>query len=754
MEATELDAKTRLMDQLEGSGVDQSRWAELMWFLNAPESLHGLMWAALRAKKVLHCISSGQNKSNQSQGAAEKFLHVVDILCEEIKNLKKPGDLVAASAHNFKRSNPAYALLMHKPCHVKNHDKIYSFVCLYSLIGFHERKNAGIKLTTLYKGCEAGWALFDGDGPEDILDQVAKNLPKNMSREILIDRFEKNKPEASEDGRGTQINHISQLRRLMSGKGRSRKSSERSDGERSPSQHHGERGSLYELKIAFDDPLVFEDMPSEGESATFYPTMEDDDSYGHDMVVMLRPRLPGFDIRYSKQLERARYHHQASILNAKVTSKWEHLTALEHESIKSYCLSTSDQVFEKLILALAFGYGWGAGEQAQILLAADAPLLPEKIYALVSDKKFMVPGMLPKRKTVDQEHKHFSLPMIEPVHTLLQAYVEANPGSSLIKKPDTTISETLNVCLKRIQGARKIPAVRVANTLTHVGESLGVDSVLLSNLCQRKPAGCLSQPHYTRISHDQILGSFDLIQQRLGFGHYTLMTPTEDLFGDVKAITLSEAQALFRQAIEHLKTLQLRGTMMDRYINARSLILFMALQFGCGLRAHSKSDIYLEDLEDQLGLLGVNDKRSLKENSLRFIYVPKAIRTLIGRYLGQKQCWVNVTQLMYEKEFEDLPRFVCRSGARIYPLQPLAIKSLVDTSKDIRDIGRHFFRSEMVKAGCPAELINAQMGHWTIGREPFGSTSTLSPREFSNKIAPFVEKIATDLGIDNVTSYF
>jgi len=753
MEATELDAKTRLMDQLEGSGVDQSRWAELMWFLNAPESLHGLMWAALRARKVLHCISSGQNKSNQSQGAAEKFLHVVDILCEEIKNLKKPGDLVTASAHKFKQSNPAYALLMHKPCHEKNHDKIYSFVCLYSLIGFHERKNAGIKLTTLYDGCEAGWALFDKKGPEDILDQVAKNLPKNMSREILIDRFEKNKPEANEDGRGAHINHISQLRRLMSGKGRPRKSSEHSYVGRSPSQHHGERGSLYELQIAFDDPLVFEDMPSEDESATFYPTMEGDDAYGSAMVVMLRSRLPGFDIRYSKQLETARYHHQASILNAKVTSKWEHLTALEHESIKSYCLSTSGQVFDKLILALAFGYGWGAGEQAQILLVADEPLLPEKIYALVSDKKFMVPGMLPKRKTVHQEHKHFPLPMIEPVHALLQAYVEAKPGTSQLGYK-STISKKLNLCLKRIPGARKIPAVRVANTLTHVGESLGVDSVLLSNICQRKPAGCLSQPHYTRISHAQILASFDIIQQRLGLGHYTLMAPTEDLFGDVKAITLSEAQALFRQAIEHLKTLQLHGTMMDRYINARSLILFMALQFGCGLRAHSKSDIYLEDLEEQLGLLGVNDKRSLKENSLRFIYVPKAIRTLIGRYLRQKQCWVNVTQLMYEKEFEDLPYFVRRSEASISTLQPSDIKHLVDTSNDIRDIGRHFFRSEMVKAGCPAELINAQMGHWTVGREPFGSTSTLSPREFSNKIAPFVEKIATDLGIDNVTSYF
>lgn len=62
------------------------------------------------------------------------------------------------------------------------------------------------------------------------------------------------------------------------------------------------------------------------------------------------------------------------------------------------------------------------------------------------------------------------------------------------------------------------------------------------------------------------------------------------------------------------------------------------------------------------------------------------------------------------------------------------------------NIYRHFLRTELQKAGVPAELISYFLGHWMIGEEPFQKFSTFSPLAFSEEIRSVIQRLAVETG--------
>jgi len=51
---------------------------------------------------------------------------------------------------------------------------------------------------------------------------------------------------------------------------------------------------------------------------------------------------------------------------------------------------------------------------------------------------------------------------------------------------------------------------------------------------------------------------------------------------------------------------------------------------------------------------------------------------------------------------------------------------------------RHYLRTNLLERGCPLEIINAFMGHWERGLEPWGKYSGLSPDVYRQEVARFL----------------
>ncbi|MDR5900127.1 hypothetical protein QC823_14170 [Halomonas vilamensis] len=62
------------------------------------------------------------------------------------------------------------------------------------------------------------------------------------------------------------------------------------------------------------------------------------------------------------------------------------------------------------------------------------------------------------------------------------------------------------------------------------------------------------------------------------------------------------------------------------------------------------------------------------------------------------------------------------------------------------NINRHFLHTHLKENGCSSEIVDAFMGHWDAGQEPWASYSTLCPQEYRNLLTPIIERLMVRLG--------
>ncbi|MDH5766975.1 MAG: hypothetical protein OEZ38_13265, partial [Gammaproteobacteria bacterium] len=60
------------------------------------------------------------------------------------------------------------------------------------------------------------------------------------------------------------------------------------------------------------------------------------------------------------------------------------------------------------------------------------------------------------------------------------------------------------------------------------------------------------------------------------------------------------------------------------------------------------------------------------------------------------------------------------------------------------NFNRHYLRTRLREEGVAGEVIDAFMGHWELGQEPFGRYSSLSPIEYRSEIKNPLERILAD----------
>ena len=232
----------------------------------------------------------------------------------------------------------------------------------------------------------------------------------------------------------------------------------------------------------------------------------------------------------------------------------------------------------------------------------------------------------------------------------------------------------------------------------------------------------------------------------------TPLCPKEDtvrkLVGDLQA-KLSE------------KTLSL----VDRH-NFYALYTSMMISFGTGFRAiHDPSFREMEiDTHWELGVI------SDKGNSVyrtRYVYLAPVILKQIKYYREHVQAIYarlgvvnpSLFNLVKTYDCEGLPlNFYWLSGDMepLELLKPGVTKEILAKKFDYTipvNAGRHFIKYNLIKAGCSPELVEAQLGHWEVGQEPWGAFSNLDPLDFVSQMACFIPDIMENSGWRALDSY-
>ncbi|MCH4813652.1 hypothetical protein [Vreelandella neptunia] len=62
------------------------------------------------------------------------------------------------------------------------------------------------------------------------------------------------------------------------------------------------------------------------------------------------------------------------------------------------------------------------------------------------------------------------------------------------------------------------------------------------------------------------------------------------------------------------------------------------------------------------------------------------------------------------------------------------------------NINRHYLHTRLKESDLSSEVVDAFMGHWDSGQEPWASYSTFCPREYQHLIASVIQPLMVQQG--------
>ncbi|MBQ0759005.1 MAG: site-specific integrase [Zhongshania sp.] len=191
--------------------------------------------------------------------------------------------------------------------------------------------------------------------------------------------------------------------------------------------------------------------------------------------------------------------------------------------------------------------------------------------------------------------------------------------------------------------------------------------------------------------------------------------------------------------------------------NALTTYISFWVLFCTGYRAVNDLIFKIQEIDWESGLLVISDKDDDYQSNSRVVWLPPKLLQQIDLYMKHIEvmqtklhpdtpAWLHVHQLLREPTADVPLLFFIREDRVIQRLTPESLRQHIEGYTLPINIGRHYLRPRLRALGCHAEYVNAYLGHWQIGQEPFGRYSSMSPLEMVSQISPFLESLRLEAG--------
>ncbi|WP_379866470.1 hypothetical protein [Marinobacter sp. M5B] len=196
----------------------------------------------------------------------------------------------------------------------------------------------------------------------------------------------------------------------------------------------------------------------------------------------------------------------------------------------------------------------------------------------------------------------------------------------------------------------------------------------------------------------------------------------------------------------------------SRYHNLFTFYTVQMLAFSTGYRAVKTPFLTLEEVNGHLSVTVISDKDNERKHKSRLSYLPDVVWRQLEHYERHLEVLfaTNDFRLKRGGEIEVEPCFLLPLSEDRAGTQEVRPRTLVPYLKDFLGLPanahRRFLRTELKEAGCPADYVNAFMGHASYGEEPWCSYSSLSVKNYRAMMALYLEPILSELGFEPVAS--
>lgn len=402
-----------------------------------------------------------------------------------------------------------------------------------------------------------------------------------------------------------------------------------------------------------------------------------------------------------------------------------------------------------------------------------------------------------------QPNKHCNIPLPTIAHTksLLSAcrysvadyFGSANGSSGPGKETVASVGKRIRDILSTLNsefGTRLTPG-RICHYWLHAlarVKKIDLPSSML--FFGHSPEFSVARMHYTCASARHLEDSYRRIcsetLRELGLpngftdeepvnGHVYLGTPFCPSVDAVRSLVRS-----LRKSVNQAKPLHVELEYVINFHNIYALYTACMIAFATTYRAVRDPSLYEKDIHFASGLGAISDKDDEARYHSRLVWISDECQKQIVYYRQHLQRLYEIFSLESPalfRLFKDLHQdgrplnlfrfqqkktgqheeLSAESGAPaqkpqivLEELKPSNIETLLSEPPHEyflpANAHRHHLKNALLDSGCPGEVIEAQLGHWELGQEPWNRFSNLHPREFSRQLEKHLAKILKDDG--------
>ncbi|MEY8241434.1 MAG: hypothetical protein RPT25_13905 [Cycloclasticus sp.] len=197
------------------------------------------------------------------------------------------------------------------------------------------------------------------------------------------------------------------------------------------------------------------------------------------------------------------------------------------------------------------------------------------------------------------------------------------------------------------------------------------------------------------------------------------------------------------------------------YHNWYTLYTVLMIGYSTGYRAIVDPFPVDADIDTETGLAVISDKDGADYYNSRIVWVPELVQSQISNYMAHREKILSSVSSRFPSSVNDtspgsIPRlFFLGEGFEPTGIRPSTLTPLLEDWLPLPlNVNRRFLRTKLRARNCPSEVVDAFMGHWARGQEPWGEYSSLSVFEITEILKGYITYILFDLKFDLIKSRY
>lgn len=214
--------------------------------------------------------------------------------------------------------------------------------------------------------------------------------------------------------------------------------------------------------------------------------------------------------------------------------------------------------------------------------------------------------------------------------------------------------------------------------------------------------------------------------------------------------TLEAVRNMFGQLYEQIEDASRYDTRAGfiAYHNLLTLFTVQMFAYATTCRAIKTPYLSFESVCFDKNLATLSDKDDEFKHKTRLIWIPPVLRRQMEIYdlhlfkLRSEPLKGN-SKILLE------PCFFLAEDYTLERVRPKSLTPKLDTyiQAAVANTHRRFLRTELLERGCFPEVVDAFMGHWQSGEEPFGVYSSFDFSEYITELRTYLEPLLNDIGL-------